>query len=57
MMFLTINDELSQIEVVIFPKIYQKDLFVKGDFLMIKGKIEKRYDEYQLIAGEIVKLK
>ena len=25
----------------------------KGDIIKVKGRVEKRYDEYQLIANEI----
>ncbi len=55
MAFLTVSDELSQIEVVVFPKVYKHNLFI-ADFLKIKCKVEKRFNEYQLIASEIVKL-
>ncbi len=55
MAFLNVSDELSQIEVVIFPKVYKQNLF-PGEFLKIKCKVEKRFNEYQLIANEITKL-
>lgn len=55
MAFLNVSDELSQIEVVIFPKIYKQNLS-PGEFLKIKCKVEKRFNEYQLIANEITKL-
>ncbi len=55
MAFLNVSDELSQIEVVIFPKVYKQNLS-PGEFLKIKCKVEKRFNEYQLIANEITKL-
>ena len=57
MMFITGSDEVSKIDVVLFPKVYEnnKNLF-DGDILKIRGKVEKRFDEYQIIANNIKKL-
>lgn len=57
MMFLTGSDELSKIDIIIFPKLYSEiDNIVKGDILHIYGKIEKRYDKLQVIATKIEKV-
>ena len=57
MMFITGSDELSKIDIVIFPKIYKGIKSVNiGDIVSIKGKVTKRFDEYQVIANQIVKL-
>ncbi|MDO4963255.1 MAG: DNA polymerase III subunit alpha [bacterium] len=58
MSFISGSDEVSNIDIVLFPKIYEKyNDIVKGDILCIKGKVEKRFDKYQLVANEIVKFK
>lgn len=57
MMFVTASDELSKIDVVLFPKVYMNYNYIREkDVLKIKGKVEKRYDEYQIIAQNITKL-
>ena len=57
MMFITGSDELSKIDIVVFPKIYSENSNIKeGNIIKIKGKVEKRYDEYQIIANNIIKL-
>lgn len=57
MMFITASDELSQADIVVFPRTYQNmPSFEIGDILKITGKVEKRYDEYQIIANKIIKL-
>ena len=58
MCFLTGSDEISQTVVVMFPKLYEnsKDLKV-GDIIKVRGRVEKRFDEYQLVANEITRLK
>ena len=58
MCFLTGSDEVSQAVVVMFPKLYEnsKDLH-RGDIIKVRGRVEKRFDEYQLIANEITRLK
>ena len=57
MMFITGSDELSKIDIVVFPKTYNEIPKVEnGNIIKIKGKVEKRYDEYQIIANNIIKL-
>ncbi len=57
MMFITASDELSEADIVIFPKTYQATPKIKpGNIIKIIGKVEKRYDEYQIIASKIIKL-
>ena len=58
MMFITGSDELSQIDIVLFPKTYNENKNIKeGNVIKIRGKVEKRYDEYQIIANNIIILK
>ena len=57
MMFITGSDELSQVDIVVFPRVYQVMPTINlGDILKITGKIEKRYDQYQIVANKIIKL-
>lgn len=54
MMFVTASDEISKIDVVVFPKVYKISPKIKeGDIIKIKGKVEKRYDEFQIIVNKI----
>lgn len=58
MAFLSGSDETSSFEFTLFPKIftlYQE--ISKGDLLKIRGKVEKRLDEYQIIVERIKRLK
>ena len=57
MAFLTGSDELSKVEIVVFPKIYKNiNNLEVGKVVKIKGRVEKRYDEYQIIASNIINL-
>ena len=57
MMFITGSDELANIDIVVFPKTYKKAPIINvGDIIKIKGKVEKRYDQYQIITNNIIKL-
>ena len=58
MAFLTGSDETSTFEFTLFPKVfidYQE--ISKGDLLKIRGHVEKRLDEYQIIVEKIKRLK
>ena len=57
MMFITASDELATTTIVIFPKTYQTISQIEiGDILKITGRVEKRFDKYQIIATKITKL-
>ena len=57
MMFITASDELSKIDIVVFPRIYNATPELnRGDIIKVKGRVEKRYDEMQIIASNIKKL-
>ena len=57
MAFISGSDELSTVDIVLFPKIYQKyNMINSGDIIFIKGKVEKRFDKYQIVVNEIQKL-
>lgn len=58
MCFITGSDEIFNIDLILFPMVYQKYNYIKqGDILGVKGKVERRYDKYQIIISEIVVLK
>ena len=57
MAFITGSDELSTIDIVMFPKTYEKyNNIASNDILKINGRVEKRFDKYQIVVNEIEKL-
>ena len=57
MAFLTCSDEEVSIDVIIFPKTYEKySNFKKGDIIKVDGRVERR-DNYNIIANDIINLK
>jgi len=55
MCFITGSDELSSIDVVFFPKVFNDQISIH-DILYLNGKVEKRYDNYQLIVDRIIEI-
>ena len=57
MAFVKASDEYKQIDLTLFPKIYQenKDLEVYN-IIKVYGKVEKRFDNYQIIVSKIINL-
>ncbi len=54
MMFINAADEYGNIDLTIFPKIYQTASNIsQGDIILINGNVEKRYDKYQIIVNKI----
>ena len=54
MAFVTISDDLSKTSVTLFPKQYDKVPRLKrGNIVKVEGKVEKRYNEYQVVANKI----
>ena len=53
MAFVTVSDEIDSTTVVLFPRVYSLYQISKGDILYVKGKVEKRLDNYQIIAQNI----
>lgn len=57
MMFFDGSDEYTKIDFTLFPKIYEKYPFIKvGDIIKIEGRVEKRYDNFQIIVNQVEKL-
>ena len=56
-MFITGSDETSKIDIVIFPKLYKSNHNIQEeDIIYITGKVEKRFDKFQINATTIKKL-
>ncbi len=54
MAFISASDEYSKIDLTIFPEDYKKyNGFKIRDIIKVFGKIEKRYDKYQIIVSKI----
>lgn len=57
MCFLTVSDENKKIDVVLFPTIYKKNQNIKpGNLIYINGRVEKRFDKYQIVCNRIKKI-
>ena len=53
MAFINASDELDNIDIVLFTKVYEKYKVEKNNIIKVNGKVEKRYDKYQLVANTI----
>ena len=57
MCFISGSDEISTVDIVLFPKTYEKYKDIKqGDILLVKGKVEKRFDKHQIVVNNMEKL-
>jgi DNA polymerase-3 subunit alpha len=57
MCFITGSDETSSIDIILFPDTYENYSDLKeGDFIRLKGRVEKRYDKFQVIVNEIIEV-
>ena len=57
MMFFDGSDEYAKMDFTLFPKIYQKYSNIKvGDIIKIEGRVERRYDTFQIIVSKVEKL-
>ena len=57
MCFLSGSDEISTVDIVLFSKVYERyNNINQGDILFVKGKVEKRFDKYQIAVNSIEKL-
>lgn len=58
MSFIEASDEVEKIELVLFPKFYKDHIKVnEGDILLVNGKVEKRFDKYQIVVSKIEEMK
>ena len=54
MLFITGSDEITTVDIVLFPKIYEQyKNIVEGQILEISARVEKRFDKYQLVTNSI----
>lgn len=54
MAFMQGTDELSTIDLVMFPKVYDKyNNINSGNIVKINGKVEKRFDKFQIVVNNI----
>ena len=55
MCFVTGSDEMTSIDVVFFPRVYNGDINVH-DILYLNGKVEKRNGEYQFVVSKVLEI-
>ena len=56
MCFITASDNTGTISLTVFPDLYKNvNNFKKNEIIKVKGKVEKRFNEYQIICNEIEK--
>ena len=54
MCFLTVSDEMSNLDVVLFPKVYEEYSTLEAKTVVkLVGKVEKRFDKYQLVVRKL----
>ncbi len=57
MMFFDASDEYQKLDFTLFPKIYQKYPSIQvGDVLKIEGRVERRYDTFQVVVNKVERL-
>ncbi|MBQ2873311.1 MAG: DNA polymerase III subunit alpha [Bacilli bacterium] len=57
MAFIKASDEYKQIDLTLFPKTYEENKNLEiYDIIKIYGKVEKRFDNYQIIVSKIINL-
>lgn len=58
MCFITGSDEIDSLDIVIFPRLFgdYPELSI-GDVIKVAGKVEKRFDKFQLIVNQLEILK
>ena len=58
MAFVKSSDEYKQIDLTLFPKIYNDNKNLENyDIIKVYGKVEKRFDNYQIVVSKIINLK
>lgn len=57
MAFYLASDDTAQADLTLFPKAYEKYKDIdKGEIVLVKGEIQKRFDKYQIIVNEIKRI-
>ena len=58
MAFVNASDEFSQISLTLFPKTYkQYNNINRKDIIKVYGRVERRFDKYQIIVNSLKILK
>ena len=54
MAFVMASDEFRQVDLTLFPKVYQEFKYMKVyDIITVIGRVEKRLDNYQIVVSKI----
>ena len=54
MAFISASDEYGEIDLVMFPKTYERNFDLeRGRVVLINAKVERRINEYQLIINKV----
>ena len=57
MAFIKANDEYKQIDLTLFPRVYNDNKNIQNhDIILVYGKVERRFDNYQIVVSKITKL-
>lgn len=57
MCFVTGSDEINKLDIVLFPRVFEKCTNLEvGKLIRILGKVEKRFDKYQVIVKSLTVL-
>ena len=57
MAFVKASDEYRQIGLTLFPTLYKENKDLENyDIIKIYGKVEKRFDNYQIVVSKIINL-
>lgn len=52
--FITLSDEITSIDVVMFNDVYENNkLLNKGNIVSIRGRVQRRFDKYQIVVNSI----
>ena len=54
MCFITGSDNTGSTTLIVFPDLYKEvNNFKKNEIIKVKGKVERRFNEFQIICNEI----
>lgn len=57
MAFYLASDDTAQTDLTLFPKAYEKYRDIdKGEMVLVKGEVQRRFDKYQIIVNEIKRI-
>ena len=53
MAFVNVSDETSNVDLTLFPKIYEDNKLKRGNIILVRGKVERRLDKYQIVVDKV----